>query len=123
MDVLLGGLGISKLQFLIKKKKKISAVFFSTSIFVIKPLDPDSLEMLDPDPDSLNRYCIELNRIFYLFLFHILMSCKDVCSATLSRPLEFISYEIFGNGVYDLPFNLTQHIFLCAVFGSKTFFI
>jgi hypothetical protein len=49
------GLGICKLQFLIKKgKKQFSAVFFFLRL-VIKTLDPDpypdpdSLEMLDPD--------------------------------------------------------------------------
>ena len=40
-------LNIRKLQSLIKKK--ISHLFFS-SVLVIKTLDPDSLEMLDPDP-------------------------------------------------------------------------
>jgi hypothetical protein len=55
VDVLYGGLGISKLQFLLQHKK-ISAVFFQ--FLVIKTLhpyldpepDPDSLEMLDSDP-------------------------------------------------------------------------
>ncbi len=57
LDVVYGGLGISKLPFLIKKEKKISDVFF-LQFLVIKTLDPDSLEMLDPDPypnpDSMN---------------------------------------------------------------------
>jgi hypothetical protein len=46
LDVLYGGLGISKLKFLI-----------NCIILVIKTLDPesDSLEMLDPDPDSENQ--------------------------------------------------------------------
>ncbi len=49
LDVPYGGLGISKLHFLIKKRrKKISAVFFS-SFLVIITLDPDSLKIMDPD--------------------------------------------------------------------------
>jgi hypothetical protein len=47
LDILYGGLGIGKLQFLIKKNKKI----FSSNFFqflVIKALDPDP--DLDPDP-------------------------------------------------------------------------
>jgi hypothetical protein len=58
LGVLNGGLGISELQFLIKKEKKKIVVFFS-SIFChqnpgsISFSDPDSLEMLDPDPDSM----------------------------------------------------------------------
>ncbi len=55
LDIRYGGLGISKLQFLIKKGfKKISAVFFSSIFGHQNPgsgLDPDpypdSLEMLD----------------------------------------------------------------------------
>ncbi len=50
LDVLYGGLGISKLPFLIKEElfKKIQLL-----CLVIKTLDPDpdSLERLDPDPD------------------------------------------------------------------------
>jgi hypothetical protein len=44
LNILYGGLGISKLQFLIKKIK---------TFLVIKTLDPDpdSLEMPDPYPD------------------------------------------------------------------------
>jgi hypothetical protein len=53
-----GGLGISKSQFLIKQEHKISAVFFFFKTLDPYPepdpyADPDSLEMLDPDPDSL----------------------------------------------------------------------
>ncbi len=58
MDILYGGLGIGKLQFLIIKKLKIN---FSCNFFqflVIKALDPDWIrirvgvhpKMLDPDP-------------------------------------------------------------------------
>jgi hypothetical protein len=42
---------------LIKKRyKKNAQLFFSFSILVIKTLDldPDSVEMLDPDRDSMN---------------------------------------------------------------------
>jgi hypothetical protein len=53
LDVLYGGLGISRLQFL-KNLNKISGRCF----FFIKTLDPDpypdSLERLDPDPDSMH---------------------------------------------------------------------
>ncbi len=54
LDVLYGGLGIYKLQFWIEKEeKKISIVrYFFLPFLVMKTLDPDpdSLEMLDPDP-------------------------------------------------------------------------
>jgi hypothetical protein len=62
LDVLYGGLGIGKLQFLIKK----NLIFFFTCNFfkflVIKALDPDLIririgiqpKMLDPDPDEMN---------------------------------------------------------------------
>jgi hypothetical protein len=50
LDVLYGGLGISKLQFLIQQF--VSTVFFLSKFLVIKTLDPDSLEMLAPDPVS-----------------------------------------------------------------------
>ncbi len=56
LGVLYGGLGISKLQFLIKKiEKKISSYKFF-SILCHQTLDPDpgsgsaSRKMLDPDP-------------------------------------------------------------------------
>jgi hypothetical protein len=62
LDVLSGGLVISKLQFWIRKRKEknFNCIFFQ--FLVIKTLDPypgpesdpypdpDSLEMLDPDP-------------------------------------------------------------------------
>jgi hypothetical protein len=57
LDVLYGGLGICKLQFL--KKKIFSAVIFF-QFLVIKVLDPDWIrigippKMLDPDPDEIN---------------------------------------------------------------------
>ncbi len=62
LDMLYGGLGIGKLQFLIQK----NVIFFSAVIFfrflVIKALDPDWIwirigvqhKMLDPDPDEMN---------------------------------------------------------------------
>jgi hypothetical protein len=62
MDILYGGLGIGKLQFLIKKKVNFffSCKFFS--ILVIKALDPDWIRIriglqpqpLDPDPKKMN---------------------------------------------------------------------
>jgi hypothetical protein len=52
LDVLYGDLGISLLPFLIKKdiKKFLCYIFF----FLVKPPDPDLLDMLDPDPDSIS---------------------------------------------------------------------
>jgi hypothetical protein len=58
LDILYGGLGIGKLQFLIKKKKTFTAVIFF-QFLVIKALDPNWIririgvhpKMLDPDPD------------------------------------------------------------------------
>jgi hypothetical protein len=68
LDILYGGLGIGKLQFLIKK----NIIFFSAVIFlqflVIKALDPDWIRIcirigiriglepqpLDPDPEKIN---------------------------------------------------------------------
>jgi hypothetical protein len=50
MYIIYGGLGISKWQFFILKKfKKFQLHFFQ--FLLIKTLDPDSLKMLDPDPD------------------------------------------------------------------------
>jgi hypothetical protein len=61
VDVLYGGLGISKLQFLIWKRYLFSAVFFLHFFGHQNSgsgLGTDSLEMLDPDPypdsDSVN---------------------------------------------------------------------
>ncbi len=48
LDILYGGLGIGKLQFLIKKKKKISVVIF---FLIFGHLSPGSVLDLDPDPD------------------------------------------------------------------------
>jgi len=62
LDILYGGVGIGKLQFLIKKNLN----FFSAVIFfqflVIKALDPDWIRIriglqpqpLDPDPEKMN---------------------------------------------------------------------
>jgi hypothetical protein len=58
LDVILGGLEISKLQFLIKKGKFLVIKTLDPepdpeSLDMLDP-DPDSLDMLDPDPDSMN---------------------------------------------------------------------
>ena len=62
LDILYGGLGIGKLQFLIKKNlKKFSAVIFF-QFLVLKAQDPDWIririgiqpKMLDPDPYQMN---------------------------------------------------------------------
>ncbi len=56
MDILYGGLGISKLQFLIKKKFNFFfQLFFFFQFLVIKALDPDPIRIririgLHPDP-------------------------------------------------------------------------
>jgi hypothetical protein len=53
LEVLYGGLGTSKSQFWIQKdRKKIQLMFL-----VIKTLDPDSLEMLDLDPNPDPQHC------------------------------------------------------------------
>ena len=64
LDILYGGLGIGKLQFLIKKKlnKNFTVIFFQ--FLVIKALDPDWIRIririgiqhhtLDPDPGKMN---------------------------------------------------------------------
>jgi hypothetical protein len=53
LDALYRGLGISKLQFLVKKKRENFCIGFFYFLF-IKTVDPnpvaDSLEMLDPEP-------------------------------------------------------------------------
>jgi hypothetical protein len=71
LDVIYKGLGKSKLQYLVKKEKKLSSVliFF---IFGHKTLDPepepDFLEMLDPhvyqDSNSMNPdpTCLQYNK-------------------------------------------------------------
>jgi|LakMenE01Jun11ns_1017448.scaffolds.fasta_scaffold9762832_1 hypothetical protein len=71
LDILYGGLGIGKLQFLIKK----NLIFFSVVIFfkllVIKALDTDWIRIrislqhqtLDPDPEKMNtdpKPCLKL---------------------------------------------------------------
>jgi hypothetical protein len=59
MDILCEGLGIGKLQFLIYKRRKISAVVFSSSIFGHQ--NPGS--GLDPDPDALEMLDLYSDRI------------------------------------------------------------
>jgi hypothetical protein len=62
LDILYGGLGIGKLQFLIKKNKNKFSAVICFQFFVIKALDPDWIririgvhpKMLDPDPDEMN---------------------------------------------------------------------
>jgi hypothetical protein len=52
LDVLYEGLGISKLRFLIKKDfLKFSSCFFEFLVIETLDPDPDSLEMLDHNPD------------------------------------------------------------------------
>jgi hypothetical protein len=55
LNVLYGGLGISKVIAIFDRKKdKFSSQLYFVHFLVIKTLDPDSLEMLDSDPDSMN---------------------------------------------------------------------
>jgi hypothetical protein len=87
LDVLYGGQGISKLQFLIKNRCKecLAELFFLN--FWIKTLDPDwsrsvsgswldpnpdSPEMLDPDPDP--QHCFEVRKDYFVELFWLF--CK-----------------------------------------------
>ncbi len=73
LDVLYGGLGISKKRHI----KSFQQYFFYFYFLVIKTLDPDpfpnpdSLEMLDPDPDSSTTrlqswlvYCVRYLAMF-----------------------------------------------------------
>ncbi len=60
-----GGLGISLPQFFSQKKKKKFSCFFFLQLLVIKTVDPDSLEMLDPDPypDPDPQHCFKVNQL------------------------------------------------------------
>jgi hypothetical protein len=64
LDFLYGGLGISKFQFLIKKRNKEKfSCLFSSYFWSSKPMDlyPDSLKM--PDPDSITpdpQHCLKV---------------------------------------------------------------
>jgi hypothetical protein len=59
LDILYGGLGIGKLQFLIKKNSNFVSYVIFFQFLVIKGLDPDWIRIrfglqdptLDPDPD------------------------------------------------------------------------
>jgi hypothetical protein len=61
LDILYGGLGIGKLQFLIKKNLTFFSAVFFFQFLVIKALDPDWIRIririglqpqtLDPDPN------------------------------------------------------------------------
>jgi hypothetical protein len=58
LDVIFGGLWIRKIAIFHKKiQKMFSCIFFFFNFGSSKPwilAGPDSLDMLDPDPDSLN---------------------------------------------------------------------
>ena len=76
LDILYGGLGIGKLQFLIKKKFTFfSAVIFFLQFLVIKALDPYwsriririglQRQTLDPDPEKMNtdpQHCLKVHK-------------------------------------------------------------
>ncbi len=82
LDVLNKGLGISELQFLIKKAlQNFQLYFFLLHFLVIKTLDldPDSLEMLDLylDPDSCESGSTTL-------IYSLALKCiSKVCVCTL----------------------------------------
>jgi hypothetical protein len=57
-----GGLGISKLKVLIKKRKQKNQWYFFYQFLVIETLDPDYLEMVDPDLDP--QICAWLRACF-----------------------------------------------------------
>jgi hypothetical protein len=56
LDVNKRGEGISKIQFLIRKRSLKNFKLCFSQFLAIKTLHPDSIEMLDPDldPDSMN---------------------------------------------------------------------
>jgi hypothetical protein len=62
LDILYGGLGIGKMQFLIKKNKENLSAVVLFLFLVIKALDPDWIRIriglqpqtLDPDPEKIN---------------------------------------------------------------------
>jgi hypothetical protein len=59
LDVLQGGLGKSKLQFLIKKDNFFFQLYFFLKLFIIKTLDPNP----EPDPDPYLDSLEMLDRI------------------------------------------------------------
>jgi hypothetical protein len=85
LDILYGGLGIGKLQFLVKKKYN----FFQ--FLVIKALDPDWIrvrigvhpKMLDPDPD-LEKMNTDPQPCRKLALSRWLFTCPDTGSWAVS---------------------------------------
>jgi hypothetical protein len=61
LDILCGGLGKSKMQFLIKKRFKNFRCIFFFNFWSSKTLilDPDSLIMLDLDPPGSATLCVK----------------------------------------------------------------
>jgi hypothetical protein len=102
LDILYGGLGIGKLQFLIKKKLN----FFSAVIFfqflVIKALDPDWIlirislqpQTLDPDPEKMNtdpKHCFFTAHIFAAAHLRIFNSAGSVGGTSMDCRVEIRS--------------------------------
>ncbi len=102
VDVLYGGLGISKLQFLIKnKKKKNFHMYFLQFLVIIKTLDPDldpdSLGMLDPDPQHwFLRH--PFDNLFSAYPFSLLLISPPSCTISLQSlfPLFYFCHHLLS---------------------------
>ncbi len=79
LDILYGGLGIGKLQFLVKKKKKKNSAVIFFQFLVIKALDPDWIRIrigiqpqtLDPDPEKMNTDSQPWVHPAKILIFHV----------------------------------------------------
>jgi hypothetical protein len=58
------------------EKSKLQVIFLQ--LLVIKTLDPDSLEMQDPDPDPQHWFCLENLSVMPLEEFLAATSCDTV---------------------------------------------
>ncbi len=129
LDVLYGGLGIGKLQFLIKKKLN----FFSAVIFfqfmVIKALDPDWIriqirigthpKMLDLDQDEMNADPQPCSNVrLFPFLVHLTCLLSFDSPSTLSCWLASLSNP---HPEYACLFPSTHICLACFPFSSYTF--
>jgi hypothetical protein len=119
LDVLYGGIGISKLHFLIKKKEKTNfQLYFFLQFFVIKTLD------LDPDPDSafqVNPDQVIYNSAFYFFL---LIYSHDSLHRYRTKYLmiifsHFTSIEISRKFPFYISVCLSLTLSLAAWAGKK----
>jgi hypothetical protein len=90
LDVLYGGLGITKIAIFDQKKifKKFQLFF---SMFDYLHPDPDSLEMLDPDPDPqhwLLRYIRDYSGYRY--------RSEKLPATRLKHPHHFFKYYMYS---------------------------